>query len=576
MTLRLGFLPLSLLLASCHAHGEATTYYVDFAAGRDSANGTSPATPWQHAPGDEAATGAPAGVTLGAGDIVRFKGGVAYRGSIRAQTDGDTGKPITYTGSGYGSDAAIIEGADPVTAITPCPSAQACGGAPTWRKLSLVTFTPPATRFIKFFDSEGILQESQWPVPADPFYSDETASFAVSPLADKTKIESGGIDSPELAKLLGGAPSGTLQIWVFGNMVVRRPVTGVDGDTLRFDPAGIRLYPDRPGRYALTGSAAAIGAPGQYATAGPGRAIVWTRPGGTLMIGNGRGGFDLNGRSHIAITGFVFQHQTAAIGARTEGAPIVRAGRAGTNLVISGNRFENSSLWDGKGVITLSNIADAIISNNRISRIERGSGLRVGANTSRIKVTGNRIDHVGRTGIAFLGAADSEISDNIITDLRGVHGNGMSLYLNNRRIKVTNNRVLETVRPMTFHGDKRTIAPGDNDFIIERNIFIATSTAQAALTSWGAKTRGVTIRNNVLIASRGGLLTDGSDTGVTIADNYLSGIIFHRGQGAGWTVVDNRTADAALRVRAEDTRDKAGLCKGAGVPAETMLGGIRC
>ena len=576
MTFRLGFLPLSLLLVSCHAHGEATTYFVDFAAGRDSANGTSPATPWQHAPGDAAATGTPASVTLGAGDIVRFKGGVAYRGSIRAQTDGNAGQPITYTGSGYGSDAAIIEGADPVTAITPCPSAQACGGAPTWRKLSLVSFTPPATRFIKFFDSEGILQESQWPVPADPFFSDETASFAVSPLADKTRIESGSLDSPQLAQLLGNNPSGTLQIWVFGNLVVRRQVTGVDGTVLRFDPAGIRLYPDRPGRYALTGSAAAIGAPGQYATAGPGRAIVWTRPGGTLMIGNGRGGFDLNGRSHIAITGFVFRHQTAATDARTEGAAITRGGRQGSDLVIDGNRFENSSLWDGKGVITLSHIDDVKIRNNSIAGIERGSGMRIGANTSRIIVTGNRIDRVGRTGIAFLGASDSRIADNVITNLRGVHGNGISLYLNNRGVNVVNNRIIETDRPMTFRGDTKVVASGDHGFTIERNIFIATSTAQAALTSWGGNTRGVTIRNNVLIAPRGGLLTNGSDTGVTIADNYLSGIIYHRGQGAGWKVADNRTADTDLRIAADKTDDRADLCSGAGVAAGSMLGGMSC
>jgi hypothetical protein len=346
--------------------------------------------------------------------------------------------------------------------------------------------------------------------------------------------------------------------------------------TLRFDPAGIRLYPDRPGRYALTGSAAAIGAPGQYATAGPGRAIVWARPGGTLMIGNGRGGFDLNGRSHIAITGFVFRHQTAASDGRTEGAAITRAGRQGSGLVIDGNRFENSSLWDGKGVITLSHIDDVKISNNSIAGIERGSGMRMGANTSRVVVTGNRIDRVGRTGIAFLGASDSRIADNVITNLRGVHGNGISLYLNNRGVTVVNNRILETDRPMTFRGDAKVASPGDHGFTIERNIFIATSTAQAALTSWGANTRDVTIRNNVLIAPRGGLLANGSDTGVTIADNYLSGIIFHRGQGAGWTVADNRTADASLRITADTTADRAELCNGAGVAAGSMLGGTRC
>lgn len=576
MTLTRVALPLVLLLAGCQSPGAAAVYYVDFSNGSDDASGTTPTAPWQHAPGDPAARSVAAGTRLTAGDTVRFKGGVAYRGSIRARFDGEPGRPITYTGADYGTGAAIIEGADPVSTIAPCPSAAACGGAPTWQKLSIVTFTPPATNFIKFYDSDGILHESQWPAPADPFFSDEIGSFAVSPLADKAGIETGRLAAAKLAKLLGGVPSGTLQIWVFGNLVVRRPVTGVEGDVLRFSPDGIRLYADRPGRYALTGAAAAIAVPGQYAVAGPGRAIVWTRPGGDLMVGNGRGGFDLNGRSNVTIAGFVFRHQTAANDGRTEGAAITRAGQPGTGLVIDSNRFEDSSLWDGKGVITLSGIDNAIISNNRISRIERGSGLRVGLNTSRIAVTDNSIDRVGRTGIAFLGANDSRISGNVITNLRGVHGNGISLYLNNRHIAVADNRILETDRPMTFRGDARTAPPGDHYFTIERNVFIATDTAQAALTSWGANTRGVTIRNNVLVAPRGGLLTNVGDTGVSITGNYLSGIIFNQGQGAGWTVADNRTAGNDLRFVAGDAKNAVGMCRNAAVPAGTTLGGITC
>lgn len=576
MILRTLSLSLALLAAGCDGPAVATVYYVDYAAGKDTASGTSPTTPWKHAPGDPDAEDKAASATLGPGDIVRFKGGVAYRGSIRARFDGATDQPITYAGSGYGTGAAIIEGADPVTAVTPCASAAACDGAPAWKSLSIVTFTPPPTSFIKFYDAEGILKESQWPVPQDSFFSDEIAGFAESALADKAKIEGGKLDSPKLAKLLGTAPSGTLQIWVFGNMVVRRPVTAVNGNVLSFDPAGIRLYPDRPGRYALIGSVAAIAAPGQYAEAGPGRAIVWSRPGGDLMVGNGRGGFDVTGRSHITISGFVFRHQTAAFGTRTEGAPITRAGRAGTDFVIDGNRFEDSALWDGKGVITLSNMDGARITNNTIARIERGSGMRLGVNNRHITVSGNTIDRVGRTGIAFLGASDSLISNNVITGLRGVHGNGMSLYLNNRRITVVNNRVLDTVRPMTFHGDRNTVAPGDHDFLIERNIFIATPISQAALTSWGASTRGVTIRNNVLVARRAGLLANESDAGVAITNNFASGIAFNRSQPAGWTVKDNQTASADLRFIADDPDNNKKLCQGAAVAAKQMLGGIPC
>jgi Right handed beta helix region len=566
--------PLALVLACLPSLAAAATYYVDFDSGNDNNSGTLTTTPWKRAPGDPAATGVAAAATLFPGDIVRFKGGVTYRGSIRARFDGVAGNPIVYAGSGFGSGNAIISGADPVTSITLCSSAAECGGSTRWQSMSVVTFTPPATSFVKFYDNSGILYESQSPAPVDRFYSDEIAQFAVSPLADKAMIESGRINAPTQAALLNGVPSGSLQIWVTGNLVVRRPVTGVVGNVIHFDPAGITLYDDRSGRFALTGVATAISAAGQYALAGPGRAFVLTRPSGGLVVGNGRGGFDLADRSHITVIGFIFRHHTADTA--SQGAPITRTGRTGTGLLIDSNRFEHESLWDGKGVITLSNVTSTRVTRNTISRIERGSGVRVGAGTATISITGNKIDTVGRTGIALLGASDSSVSDNIITNLKGAHGNGISLYLNNRRTKVINNRVLNTDRPMTFHGDKDTTGPGDHDFLIERNIFIATTTAQAALTSWGAATRGVTIRNNVAIGPKGGMLMNDTDLDVAITRNFVSGIIYTTSQPANWTVAGNVIAAPTVRYIANDPVNNALLCTGASVAPGVLLGGVVC
>jgi hypothetical protein len=554
----------------------AATYYVDYVGGNNSNTGTVAAAPWQHAPGDPDATDNARNAVLAPGDIVRFKGGVAYRGYIRARFDGAPGMPITYSGSGFGTENAIFEGADPVTSIAPCTSAAQCGGAAAWLKMSVVTFTPPATSFIKLYDASGLLFEAQSPVPADRFFWDNVESFAVSPLADKDMIESGQLNAPALASLLGGAPSGSVLIWIFGNIVERRPVTAVTGDILHFDPTGITLYPDRPGRYALIGSAAAITAAGQYAEAGPGRAIVYTRPVDGLMVGNGRSGIDISDRSHVTVSDIVFRHYTAAVKASAQGAPIVRNGRTGTGIIIIGNRFEDSSLQDGKGVITLSNVDNVRIISNVIARIERGSGIRAGNKTRMISITGNSIDTVGRTGVAFLNTSDSSISDNIITNLRGIHGNGISLYLNNRRIKVFNNRVLTTDRPMTFHGDSETPTPGDHDFVIERNIFTATSTAQAALTSWGRATRNVTIRNNVAIAPKAGMLMNDTDVGVAITRNFVSNILYNDAKPPAWIVENNVIAASTLGYIANNPVNDALLCSGASIPTGTRLGGIHC
>jgi hypothetical protein len=89
------------------------TYYVDFEAGDDSADGSTQATAWQHAPGDGSATGMPASVSLGPGDVVLFKGGVAYLGSIAIPASGTAAAPLIYDGNSrgdWGTGLAIIDG----------------------------------------------------------------------------------------------------------------------------------------------------------------------------------------------------------------------------------------------------------------------------------------------------------------------------------------------------------------------------------------------------------------------------------------------------------------------------------
>lgn len=89
------------------------TYYVDFDAGSDSADGKSAQTPWKHAPGDAAATGSPRAAALAPGDVVLFKGGVHYKGSIDVPASGTAGATIVYDGNGrgtWGDGFAIIDG----------------------------------------------------------------------------------------------------------------------------------------------------------------------------------------------------------------------------------------------------------------------------------------------------------------------------------------------------------------------------------------------------------------------------------------------------------------------------------
>lgn len=95
----------------------AATYYVDFAAGSDAANGTATGTPWKHCPGDSGATGNAAAATLSVGDSVIFKGGAVYWATnsttgISVATSGSLASRITYDGTGasWGTGKAVIDG----------------------------------------------------------------------------------------------------------------------------------------------------------------------------------------------------------------------------------------------------------------------------------------------------------------------------------------------------------------------------------------------------------------------------------------------------------------------------------
>jgi len=89
------------------------TYYVDFAAGSDIADGKSETTAFEHAPGDANAVGQAGATMLVPGDVVLLKGGVHYQGTITITASGTKAKPIVLEGGaqeGWGSGMAIIDG----------------------------------------------------------------------------------------------------------------------------------------------------------------------------------------------------------------------------------------------------------------------------------------------------------------------------------------------------------------------------------------------------------------------------------------------------------------------------------
>lgn len=535
----------ALLTAACAPEARASTYYVDYQSGSDSADGASPEKAWKHAPGDPEATGRPSSIRLQPGDTVRFKGGVAYRGAFALPADGAQGAPITYAGDQWGPAGAIIDGGDPVKSVAPCPSAAACGGADNWNQLSLITFTPPKTKLIKFFDSTGPLFESQYPRAKDPFFSDDVQEYVETPLSEVEGMKQGRLRSPQLAQALSkGATGAVLSIWAQGNWVVRHPIRSVSGDVIEFSPEDLKPYLDRPGRAAVVNAVGLVDQPGFYAVIAPGQAVAWLRtrdgaPDASLSVGHGRKGVDLAGRSDVVVRGLIFEHFVAE--EYGEGVQIANSGGVSQRARIEANTFRRSSLFTGDGAIMIGKVDGAQIVGNSFEDLERASGIRTpGRPLNNLQIVDNRFRRLGQTGILAMGVTGLKISGNVMSDLYGIHGNGISLYMDNRNSVVSQNRITNSTRPMTFHGESLAEAknPGDHEMVIENNFFATPAKGAPALVSYG-ETRGVTIRDNVLIAPATALSLSAKDERIVVTGNRTTGIQTKGPQPAGWTLENN-------------------------------------
>lgn len=542
------------------------SYYVDFEKGNNANSGTSQSQAWKHAPGDKAATQVPAAKQLLPGDVVRFRSGVLYRGTITLKHSGDIGSPITYTGIGFGSGRAIIDGADDALSSVPCASAAACGGASNWQSLRLVTYTEPLIKNRKLYDANGALYEAQSPALSDPFWDDDLKQFVTIPLSQVGAVESGRLENAVLAAAASGQPNARLAIWKYGNSIEERAILSVSGSTIHFNAEGLTLYKDRDGKAAIVGSVKSVTKPGLYAVIGAGKSIVYPRPeGGNLFrVGNGRYSFNLGGKSNIAINGFDFVRGTSSPGTTREGVAIANYGSAVSNIRIENNRFSNYSMQNGYGMVMLNNVTGLVVRNNRLTNLEGASGFRFGASVSNLTIDNNVMRKLGRTGIFLGGVKTARVSGNVLSEFRGVHGNGMSFYDGNSDITVTGNCVFQTVRPLTFHG-AGSGAGTVNNLRFTGNIFATTADGTSAVYSWGAFTRRVVLENNVALGTKAGFILHASDLDVAVTGNRTSGVLINGSKitPAGWVVLNN---DGGARLAdAEDATLRTDSCSADGM-----------
>lgn len=526
-------------LAGCSPAG-STTWHVDYANGRDSADGRTPATAWKHAPGDRAATGGPAATKPQPGDTVLFRAGVPYRGAILLPASGTAEKQVVYSGLGWGEGLGVMDGSDPVTAARPCKSAADCGGAPGWQELTRVEYAQPETERIVLFGAKGLYYLSQVPVPPDPFFSDDRQSFAHLSEGELSSLRQGVLRAPELAKAAAGGGQTELLFWVRGNEVARRPVLAVEGDRLRFDPEGVNFWDNRPNAVALAGSFDGLKAPGRYLVLQPGVVLARLRPedsARTLSIGNGRNAFNLSRQSHVTITGLHFRNFAGGRGSRRSGIPLASWHNGSEGIEISGNLIGPGLLEHGQGVVQVQGTIGLKLKANRIENVMFASGLRTAGVNRQMLVEGNVIRRIGRTALTLFSVEGAEVRGNVVADIRGIHGNGITAYLKNRDLLIEGNCVVMSPRPLTFHGNRE---PGvRNGITIRNNILVSDPDGQGGLLSWGAGTTDVLIEGNVIAGPKLGLLLNQSDRNVRVIGNDATNISTRGPVPSDWTLKDN-------------------------------------
>jgi len=530
----------------------SSLYYVDFDKGSDINAGNSKTKAWKHAPGDANATNVPLSTVLNPGDVVQFKGGVTYRGSIRFTSSGDATGKITYRGSGWNTKPAIISGADTSeVAWKKCTSADQVKGNPNYSKIYYAKLPAKQNLFATLYQGENPYYFSQYPVQPDPFSFNDTNYFISRTLPDaKYAVTLTSIrDDVYFTQPDGYWNNAYVQIWVYPNVCEIQRVTSYNSatHTITFEPiTNNTLYTDVL-KYSMINNTGLIDSVGKYSYDETTNTVyMWPYDptfATPITIAKRDKAFNINGKSNLSIEGFSIKEFIGLSGGNHQGIAVFSLNKAVKNITIKNNKIYNMRSMEGAAVIDFTYGDNIQILKNEIKNVQRASGISAVLQNSII--SGNIIDKTGRSGIRLLGTSDYpslkvQIVGNNIRNIYDIHGNGISIYDNNINCLIANNIVKDASRPMTMHG-YNTPATNHN-IIIYNNLFIAKGVnAVAALTDWGHYLNNVKILNNILISPASIALALHHDAVNITVKNNITGAFAITGIGINDPATDCRS-----------------------------------
>ena len=474
----------------------SATYYVDYVGGNDSNAGTSASRAWQHAPGD---TNGPAR-TLAGGDKVIFKGGVNYRGTVKVTKSGAVGNPIIYDGNSagtWGTGKAIIDGSEVlISAWTQCTSATDCGDNPNWKNIYYSALPSGLlSYFTPLFQDDEFTYLAQAPNPKDYFDFDVVADFTTVPLNDPNiHLTNTSLTDPRV--FTQSNPNywvGTIVgIWRLPNVVVYAHITSFNPatHTVYFADIGGNLYTDRDEKYMLLNHVSLIDTQGEMVyNDATNRMYLWpySNPAGSeFTLGRRTMGIYTQGYSNLVIDGFKVWKQYADTKWWNSGAGITSGstGQSSSNVVIRNNEVSHIRSLVGQEGIDAGG-TNILVENNYVHDCQRCIGISGGGTNSIVR--NNVVTRASRLGIWFMGAVNSQIVGNTISDIHGSHSNPWSVYSNSNNVLVAGNRIYDSNNGGTFENSSNLIIY--NNFINAGN---------SGVSSWGGSS-GVTILNNTFM-----------------------------------------------------------------------------